>query len=454
MDKVEQKILDIIDGRAQDIIGFANDIWAHAETGFKEFRTSQRFAEELEKLGLDVQRGVAYTGVKAYLKSPCQEKKGYTVALMGEMDALPMPSHPEANKETGAAHACGHNAQLTGVLGAAMALTDPEVRGALNGNVAFIGVPSEEFSADVAYKLDLIKQGKIGCCGGKSEMIRIGALDDIDITVGHHSWEAEVAVLNDSTNGFVNKTVHFKGKAAHSTNAHAGVDALEAATLAVNAINAQRETFRDEDVVRIHGRIVHGGDASNIIADDVELDYSIRGKTMAAIKEANYKVDRALKGAAMALGAGLDVETVAGYLPTVPNNTVELLVGVLHDVAPDKELMLIDSAADPTIHSAGSSDYGELSSIMPLIQFGTGGFRGAAHTTEYTCVDPQLAYVTTAKVFALCAYRLLKGDAAGAKQMLSVFKQTIDREGFVKYIGEMQKHETVEMVPVPDFSNK
>ena len=116
--------------------------------------------------------------------------------------------------------------------------------------------------------------------------------------------------------------------------------------------------------------------------------------------------------------------------------------------------MLIDSAADPTIHSAGSSDYGELSSIMPLIQFGTGGFRGAAHTTEYTCVDPQLAYVTTAKVFALCAYRLLKGDAAGAKQMLSVFKQTIDREGFVKYIGEMQKHETVEMLPVPDFSNK
>ena len=63
MDKVEQKILDIIDSRAQDIIGFANDIWAHAETGFKEFRTSQRFAEELEKLGLDVQRGVAYTGV-------------------------------------------------------------------------------------------------------------------------------------------------------------------------------------------------------------------------------------------------------------------------------------------------------------------------------------------------------------------------------------------------------
>ena len=72
------------------------------------------------------------------------------MALMGEMDALPMPSHPEANKETGAAHACGHNAQLTGVLGAAMALCDQEVRGALYGKVAFIGVQSYDFNSEVA----------------------------------------------------------------------------------------------------------------------------------------------------------------------------------------------------------------------------------------------------------------------------------------------------------------
>lgn len=152
-------------------------------SSYAEFRTSQKFTEQLESLGLSCERELAVTGVKSYLK---EKKDGeIRVALMGEMGALPISDHLDANPETGAAHCCGHDAQLTGVMGAALALADPEVQSALGGNVVFFGVPSEEGSTQ-AIKEPLMKTGKIHSGGGKCEFIRQGVVDDIDIAVGHH----------------------------------------------------------------------------------------------------------------------------------------------------------------------------------------------------------------------------------------------------------------------------
>ena len=92
LDQVEKRICEIIDEHAQEIIGFGNDIWYHAETGFKEFRTSQKLAEGLEKLGLKPRTGIGLTGVKAYLKDP-ETTRGLNICLMGEMDALPLHYH-------------------------------------------------------------------------------------------------------------------------------------------------------------------------------------------------------------------------------------------------------------------------------------------------------------------------------------------------------------------------
>ena len=102
------------------------------------------------------------------------------------MDALPIPNHPDAWSETGASHCCGHNAQLTGVVGAAMALADPEVAAAMGGNLCFMAVPAEEY-VDVEYRVGLMKEGKLRYGGGKCELIRVGAFDDVDIALGHHS---------------------------------------------------------------------------------------------------------------------------------------------------------------------------------------------------------------------------------------------------------------------------
>ncbi|MBE6994559.1 MAG: amidohydrolase, partial [Ruminococcaceae bacterium] len=120
MDRLEQKICDIIDSKQDEIMAFGRDIWKHAELGYREFRTAGKFTDVLKSLGIETVEGLAVTGAKGYLKG--RNAEGPTVALMGEYDALPIANHPDVNPETGASHCCGHNAQITGVMGAALAL--------------------------------------------------------------------------------------------------------------------------------------------------------------------------------------------------------------------------------------------------------------------------------------------------------------------------------------------
>lgn len=141
MDKIEQKILNTIDAHREEIIKIGRDIWEHAECGYKEVRTSRLFQDHMKKLGLSVENGLAITGAKAYLKG--SKKEPVTVALVGELDALPIPDSSFANPETGAAHCCGHNAQMAALMGSAFALCDPEIKEALDGEVVFFAVPAE-----------------------------------------------------------------------------------------------------------------------------------------------------------------------------------------------------------------------------------------------------------------------------------------------------------------------
>ena len=444
MDKIEQKICQIIDEKAAEIIAFGTDIWHHAELGYREFRTAGKFADALKGLGVETDEGLAITGVKGYLKG--KDAGELNLCLMGELDALPISNHVHTNPETGASHCCGHNAQVTGVIGAAMALTDPEVRAALGGNVVFCAVPAEEF-VELELKNDMRREGKIRYGGGKCEMIRIGALDDIDITIGHHSANNDrFSVSNGSGNGFVNKMVTFHGKSAHAAGSpHKGLDALAAAALAMHCVDVQRETFRDQDTVRVHCFISKGGEAMNVIADHVTMEYSVRGKNIPAFVDAHKKVDRALRAAAMATGCGLTIETVPGYLPTIPAKDPSIVIEACRDVAGDKYEVFVP---ETTPHGTGSTDYGDLSSIMPLIQFGTGGYSGMMHNPDVMVVDEYLAYVATAKVFALSAYKMLKEGAKNAKTIVEDFTPLLTKEQYVEHMESMLVEEHIEPTPL------
>ena len=157
-DTTEQRILKIIDDNRETIVEFARDIYDHAELGYKEFRTSKKFVDFMKSLQLPVQTDLAITGAKAYLN---KEKAGNaSLALIGELDALRIPQHAHANQETQAAHCCGHHAQLAGVIGAALALTDAEVAQKLDGQVIFFATPAEEYG-EIEFKNQLIADGKI-----------------------------------------------------------------------------------------------------------------------------------------------------------------------------------------------------------------------------------------------------------------------------------------------------
>ena len=175
MDSTEQKIIQRVEEHRDEIVAFARDIFHHAELGFKEYRTAGKFRELLEGRVDRVEDGLALTGVKGYLNE--NKKEHFSLALLGEMDALKIPSYRDANPETGGAHCCGHHAQLAGVAGALLALSDPEIAQKLDGQVVFFAVPAEEYG-EAEFKNELIRQGKITYGGGKCELIRIGADND------------------------------------------------------------------------------------------------------------------------------------------------------------------------------------------------------------------------------------------------------------------------------------
>ena len=274
LDETEQKIIDIIDSHRDQIIDFAKDIYTHAELGYKEFRTAEKFANFMKALGLPTKEHLAVTGVKAYLNE--EKKDNVSLALIGELDALRIPEHKYANPETQGAHCCGHHAQLAGVIGAAIALTNPEVKEKLDGQVVLFAVPAEEYG-EIEFKNKLTDEGKIKYGSGKCELIRIGAFDDIDLDIVHH--------------------------------------------------------IGDKDI------------------------------------------------------------------------------------------------------SGGSTDVGDVQHIQPVLTFNTGGKVSGLHSVDFDIVDDELAYVVTAKIFALSAYRLLKNDAEKAKEVVENYHPIFTKDAYIQYMN-------------------
>lgn len=424
LDKTEQKIVDIIDAHRNEIIAFAKDIYTHAELGYKEYRTAEKFASFMKNLGLETKEGLAVTGVKAYLNE--EEKTNVSLALIGELDALRIPEHKYANPETQGAHCCGHHAQLAGVIGAALALTHADVKKELDGQVVFFAVPAEEYG-EIEFKNSLTAQGKIKYGGGKCELIRIGAFDDIDLDIVHHTGDKDISVGSHSNNGFVSKVIRYKGLAAHAAGApHLGVNALNAASLGLSALAYQRETFRDDDHVRIHPIITKGGNLVNVVPDEVVIETLVR----AANKDA------------IAVGASCEVTTMPGYLPALSEKADESVLAAAEIAAQTSEKDYQIVQEDTHAYSGGSTDVGDVQHLQPVLTFNTGGKVSGLHSVDFDIVDDELAYVVTAKIFALSAYRLLRDGAVKAKEIVENYQPIFTKEEYIKYMDSFIKTET------------
>jgi amidohydrolase len=426
---------DAIERDAERLCAFGADIFAHPELGFREERTATQVAQALRALGLAVEEGLACTGVRATLRGA---SPGPTVAVIGELDALPVPGHPHADPATGAAHACGHNAQLAHLLGVATALVTTDASAHLAGSVAFLAVPAEEY-VDLAWRAEHRRRGAIEFLGGKPELVRLGAFDDIDLALMVHAsgdaGDAPLSVLWDY-NGFIAKRIRFIGRPAHAGVApHRGVNALAAARIALAAIDAQRDTFRDDDHIRIHPIVTHGGDAVNVVPHEVRVETFVRGASLEAIFRAAEGVDRSMRAGALALGAEVEIETLPGYLPL----SVDRALGALFR---DNARSLVgDDGWNEGPLCAACTDAGDLSHLMPVLHPNHGGCAGYNHTADFRITDPHAAYVTPAKALAATVIDLLAGGARGARAALAAFAPKLTRDDYLARMRELTRTE-------------
>ena len=436
IEELKRRVCEEIDRHADEIIGLGERIFFAPELGFKEQRTAQLVAEVMLGLDLAPRTGLALTGVKA-LRGGGQP--GPTVAVLGELDSVLVADHPHCDPITGAAHCCGHNAQIATMLATAYGLLGAGVLPELSGRVAFMAVPAEEY-VEIDYRNSLRRDGQLEFLGGKSELIARGEFDDIDMALMVHASSSQntpaIASVSASNNGFVGKQARFIGRAAHAGGApHRGVNALYAAELALAAINAQRETFRDEDAIRVHPILTRGGDLVNVIPNDVRLETYVRGKTTDAIAGASRKVDRALRAGAVALGAQVEIETLPGYLPLVNNRA---MAGAF------KENFLHfypESDWEESGHKTGSTDMGDLTHIMPAVHPYVGGFNGAGHGSDWEITDKYLAYILPAKLMAMTVIDLLGNGAVMAKEIIARDKPPMTKEEYLTFMRGLSRHE-------------
>src|SRR5712691_11203517 len=409
-ENLKQAVCEAIDRHGNEIIELGERILHHPETWFNETRTSALVAERLAALGLMPQTGLALTGVKGRINGGAP---GPRLALIGELDSLRTSDHPLADPHTGAAHSCGHNAQIAGMLGVAMGLSAIGAAEHFAGEIVFFAVPAEEF-IDVEERL---KRGDKG---------------DIDMAMmihaGSHDQMTKRSYIADSSNGALVKMIRFMGRASHAGGApQLGINALSAAMLALNAIHAQRETFWDKDTIRIHPIITKGGDAVSVIPAEVTMETFVRAGSREAIIDANMRVDRCLRAGAMAMGAEVEINTIPGYLPQRNDRAMGELFGG------NVEALFGPGQFDIGGHRTGSTDMGDIAHLMPVIHPYVASALGKTHGADFRINEPEHAYLTPAKLLAMTAIDLLYADAAPARNIIADFQPVMTRDAYLAF---------------------
>lgn len=419
-----QYINESVEKARKLIIEAESFIFNHPETGYKEKITSKYLEDIFESLGYSLVKAEGITGFYTVIDTG---RKGPEVLILAELDSIICPSHPNADPETGAAHSCGHNAQCAALVGIASALKDNRILDRLCGRIRLCAVPAEEL-LEIEYRKELRDKGVIKYFGGKSEFLSRGYFDGVDMAFMVHT--SKEYFVRPGSVGCIAKNVIYKGVAAHAGGAPwNGKNALYAANCGINAINAIRETFKENDIIRVHPIITGGGSMVNAIPEMVTIESYVRGKTHEAIAEANKKVNQALCGAALSLGTNIEIVDIPGYSPLVND---EGMIELCRDAAA-MAIPQYPFSVNPT-YSSGSTDMGDLSSIMPVVQPYAAGSYGKAHGNDYRIENVDAACVDSARWQLAMLQLLLENNAARAYSILENFTPMFTKEEFLAHL--------------------
>ena len=326
-------IYDKISAFHDEMTEWRRDIHTHPETAFEEHRTSQVIADKLESFGIPIDKGLAGTGVVGIIEG--NQPGDRAIGLRADIDALDIheqTNKPYASKNPGKMHACGHDGHTTMLLGAAKYLAEHRD---FAGKVYVIFQPAEENE------------------GGGRVMVEQGLFDKFPMeqVYGMHNWPGmpvgqigmRVGPLMAAYDIF---RIKVTGKGSHGAMPHDGIDpVLISAHIITNLQTIASRNVDPQESVVVSVTQVHGGDAYNVIPEEVELRGTVRSFSTEVQEMAEANIRRIVKAVASAHGAETEMHYERRYPPTVnaPDETAHAakvaagVVGednVLTDVAP------------------------------------------------------------------------------------------------------------------------
>lgn len=418
MDEIKL-VKDAVDRHSALIFETERFLWANPETGYREWTADRYLKQVFRDLGYEITEAGDIPGFYAELDTG---KAGPCIAVLGEMDALPCDGHPAADPVTHAAHACGHHCQCAALVGVAAALKDRGVTDDLCGKIRLMAVPAEEI-VDLDFRTSLMEKGTIHYLQGKPEFIYRGYFDGVDMAMLIHAGRQNPGTLlkirNGPTCGCIVKRMTFIGKAAHAgARPEQGINALYAANVALAAVNALRERFVDDEHIRFHPILTEGGEAINVIPNRVVIESYLRGSNVKSMMTYNRMINQAFAGAAVSMGARLEIRDYAGSLPMKNDPTLRRMAQEAMETLEGGGTCLLSQE----LWSPGGTDLGNLGSLMPVVQPSTTGVEGVGHSKEFRIQSPFHCCQIPAECLVMMARMLLENGAERASKVLAQAK--------------------------------
>ena len=336
----------------EELIEWRRDFHMHPETGFDVHRTAGIVADELEKMGYRVKRGVGKTGVVADIG-----KGGKMIAIRADMDALPLQElndHEYKSTVENKMHACGHDSHTAMALGTAQILAKEK----LNGRVRFLFQPCEE-TAD--------EEGKSGAV----RMAEEGAMEGVDYVIAQHVDPlipvGTIAVKSGAVAGGVDSWfATIQGKGGHGAHPNTTIDPfylLAHVIMGINAIVSRRLDPFDPTVISIGA--VNGGFTENVIPDSIKMMGTLRFTTFEVQKKIHEELTKVFESI-KALGGNYDLEIEIGA-PPMQND--EFVTQVIQEVG--SELLGAENVTKPH-NTLGAEDFGTFMLHAPGAMYNLG----------------------------------------------------------------------------------
>jgi amidohydrolase len=345
------KLETLIDALHPRIAALRKDLHAHPEMAFEERRTAAVVAAHLDKLGIEVHRGLAKTGVVGRLSAG---SGGGAIGLRADMDALPLTelnTFAHRSTHSGCMHACGHDGHTAMLLGAAEALAALRDQGFFRGTVYFIFQPAEEHE------------------GGARVMVEEGLFSRfaMDAVFGMHNWPGlpvgSLAVMAGPVMAAADRfEITIEGRGVHAAMPHLGSDCVLAGAALTQALQAlvSRATDPLQPAVISVTRFQAGGSADNVLPDTAMLGGTVRAFRPELQDALEAGMGRICRSIGLAHEVDVSLRYARGYPPTV---NADAPTALCRQVA--AEVAVGGQVFDNLPPSMGAEDFAYLSAVVP-----------------------------------------------------------------------------------------